>query len=270
MACGPEKLSELMRLAARANAFPAGANLPSLESLQGGNELSNLMEADNVMHALVGGEHGGGSPHAAVRAVFRGEVPEEQAFDLLRCVSSLKRLKQRNALASELRHCLQPKARGPEVLYNVGAVLRHLKFGWHGVVCGYDDTCAMPDPWLEQNYSPTGQKHDIEVVRRSPFYSLACNDGIHRYASQLTHELVEGNSASFFGLSESDVPEPPQLTGPFQTLSFLSVCPQLTLLLQAKRTDSSLTALHLLFVRASLDSLPTLSKSGSRRRNRNT
>jgi hemimethylated DNA binding protein len=128
-------------------------------------------------------------------------------------VSSLKRLKQRNALASELRHCLQPKARDPEVLYNVGAVLRHLKFGWHGVVCGYDDTCAMPDPWLEQNYSPTGQKHDIEVVRRSPFYSLACNDGIHRYASQLTHELVEGNSAAFFGLSESDAPEPPQLTG---------------------------------------------------------
>ena len=42
---------------------------------------------------------------------------------------------------------------GSEVKYRIGQVVKHTKYGLHGVIIGWDSTAKAPEDWIEQNYS---------------------------------------------------------------------------------------------------------------------
>ena len=53
----------------------------------------------------------------------------------------------------------QPRIeRKPQVKFRVGQVLKHKKFGYRGVIVGWDETTKAPEFWINQMHGKTNPK----------------------------------------------------------------------------------------------------------------
>ena len=61
----------------------------------------------------------------------------------------------------------QPRnERKPQVKYRVGQVLKHKKYGYRGVIVGWDETTKAPEFWINQMHGKTNPEW-----RKQPNYS---------------------------------------------------------------------------------------------------
>ena len=61
----------------------------------------------------------------------------------------------------------QPRnERKPQVKYRIGQVLKHKKFGYRGVIVGWDETTKAPEFWINQMHGKTNPEW-----REQPNYS---------------------------------------------------------------------------------------------------
>ncbi|KAG8752907.1 hypothetical protein FRC11_007898, partial [Ceratobasidium sp. 423] len=76
------------------------------------------------------------------------------------------------------QHYVEVNGRGP-VKWWVGLVFRHIKFGYMGLVTGWDKECKADEEWIEAvgvNQLPRG--------RHQPFYDVIGEDGGTRYVAE--------------------------------------------------------------------------------------
>nr|CAB3262228.1 uncharacterized protein LOC100178877 [Phallusia mammillata] len=83
---------------------------------------------------------------------------------------------------------IEPHVRKPgKVQYRVGQVIKHKKFGYHGVIVGWDETCKAPEFWIKQNHGPN------QHWKNQPSYAVLV-DTRDRPGGQTTY-VVEENIA---------------------------------------------------------------------------
>lgn len=99
----------------------------------------------------------------------------------------------------------EPRARGPhpEVMFEVGQVVRHKIWGYIAVIVGWDEYCKAPEAWIKRmfshQYAPTGKK--LVAWRTMPNYSVLVLQGGSgtpddvRYVPQVNIELLIGGAA---------------------------------------------------------------------------
>lgn len=71
--------------------------------------------------------------------------------------------------------------RPPEVKYRVGQVIKHKRWGYRGVIIGWDVTAKAPEYWIKSNHPP-GKEH----WRTQPNYAILV-DTRDRLAPQITY-----------------------------------------------------------------------------------
>jgi len=165
------------------------ANSTSWATMSGMREidlLAHIRETDHVLgHGCeVSGEKGSANwlGLQGLKRAFRAECPQPElqgridyGFEVLRHLSFGNRLGQL------IFACLQPKKKTAAIKFEIGDILQHREYGWRGVVYGWSELCELDDEWLRKNAAETRRDH--------PFYNILCNDGTHRYGSQLTHDV---------------------------------------------------------------------------------
>ena len=65
------------------------------------------------------------------------------------------------------------------VLFEVGAIMRHKRYNYKCVIYGWDPTCQQSEEWKQRMGVYTLPKQDTQ-----PFYSVLASDGSERYAAQ--------------------------------------------------------------------------------------
>lgn len=82
-------------------------------------------------------------------------------------------------------------AAGDKVKYRVGDVFRHRRFGYTGVVVGWDTRCEMDDDWIAQM-----RVDSLAHGREQCFYhSVVAGDESVRYVAEENIEIIEGDGA---------------------------------------------------------------------------
>lgn len=80
----------------------------------------------------------------------------------------------------------QPRIeRKPQVKYRVGQVFKHKKFGYRGVIVGWDETTKAPEFWINQMHGKDNPKW-----RDQPNYSVLV-DTRDREGAQITYVVQE-------------------------------------------------------------------------------
>eukprot|EP00897_Mesotaenium_endlicherianum_P004165 jgi/Mesen1/3777/ME000205S03034 len=92
------------------------------------------------------------------------------------------------------------------VKFSVGSVIRHRRFGYRGVIVGWDPTCTQPAEWIT-----TMRVADLPSGASQPFYYVLPDDprSPPRYIAQdnvvpLTGEQIHSRSISLYFNSFSD------------------------------------------------------------------
>ncbi|XP_060557516.1 F-box only protein 21-like [Ruditapes philippinarum] len=71
--------------------------------------------------------------------------------------------------------------RPPEVKYRIGQVVKHKRWGYRGVIVGWDEFAKAPEYWIKNNHPP-GMEH----WRTQPNYAIIV-DTRDRLAPQITY-----------------------------------------------------------------------------------
>ncbi|XP_045197897.1 uncharacterized protein LOC123552355 [Mercenaria mercenaria] len=71
--------------------------------------------------------------------------------------------------------------RPPEVKYRIGQVVKHKRWGYRGVIVGWDELTKAPEYWIKHNHPP-GKEH----WRTQPNYAILV-DTRDRLAPQITY-----------------------------------------------------------------------------------
>ncbi|KAG8597862.1 hypothetical protein GDO81_002412 [Engystomops pustulosus] len=144
-------------------------------------DLYLAMYPDSVQHLLL-----------QARLYFHLGIWPEKVLDILQNIQALDP-SQHGAVAYLVQHTLEHIERrredsGPnvklrssekEVCYSVGLLVRHKRYGYSGVIFGWDPVCMMPPDWIE-NLSV----HQLPQGANQPFYSILLEDGSCSYVAQ--------------------------------------------------------------------------------------
>lgn len=181
-------LSEIGDKAIRANAFQ-----DFLEEFEDDWDWGDaLLRNEAIMTRIEGGgQHRdswtvlpGSRPDTAVeatRVAFRSGEDLDEGFEQLAALS------EQSAVLETMEVVLAPQDRDSRIDFNVGEVLTHPRYGWKGVVLGYNNHCRMDQSWVEENVQEDDEDR-VREIHSGPWYDILCNDGILRYGSQLTHK----------------------------------------------------------------------------------
>ncbi|KAI9652452.1 MAG: hypothetical protein M1831_006795 [Alyxoria varia] len=134
---------------------------------------------------------------------FWNEVlPPDKSFhpkERHRAASSHGMSSSRNASSG-----LEPGARNPK--YHVGDYFRHRRYGYHGMIIGWDYSCEAGDAWIKQM-----QVDRLDGGRRQPFYQVVDHTRGSRYVAEENIEtapdelkVVEGGEDTGSGASEDE------------------------------------------------------------------
>lgn len=143
------------------------------------------LEQNNTLMKLV---NGSSNAQQAVRNGFRAPSTE---YDLDDGFQHLIALDDQAEILRAINMVMAPQQRQSTIAYNVGEVLQHPKYGWTGVVLGYDASCKMDEQWIMDNVAP-GDAHRLSQFGDAPWYDILCDDGLMRYGSQLSHTRADG------------------------------------------------------------------------------
>ncbi|KAM4053309.1 F-box only protein 21 [Anomaloglossus baeobatrachus] len=144
-------------------------------------DLYLAMYPDSVQHLLL-----------QARLYFHLGIWPEKVLDILQNIQALDP-SQHGAVAYLVQHTLEHIERrkedsGPhvklrssekEVCFSVGLLVRHKRYGYTGVIFGWDPVCMMPPDWIE-NLSV----HQLPQGANQPFYSILLEDGSCSYVAQ--------------------------------------------------------------------------------------
>ncbi|XP_065838206.1 uncharacterized protein [Oscarella lobularis] len=83
-----------------------------------------------------------------------------------------------------------PRTRSSRVLYRVGQVIRHKRWGYRGVIVGWDEYAKAPEFWLRMNHP-----QDKPQWRQQPNYAILVDkrdrpDGQETYVPQENIEII--------------------------------------------------------------------------------
>ncbi len=77
-----------------------------------------------------------------------------------------------------------------DALFQVGQIVHHLRYGYRGVVVGYDRTCQADDLW----YETQTKGKDYKPTRGQPWYHVLVSGATHQtYVAQ--QNLEPGDSS---------------------------------------------------------------------------
>ncbi|KAM3937060.1 F-box only protein 21 [Leptodactylus fuscus] len=144
-------------------------------------DLYLAMYPDSVQHLLL-----------QARLYFHLGIWPEKVLDILQKIQALDP-SQHGAVAYLVQHTLEhiEKRKGDrgltvkhrpsekEVLYSVGLIVRHKRYGYCGVIVGWDPMCMMPPDWDEDFRLP-----QLPEEAPQPFYSILFEDGSCNYVAQ--------------------------------------------------------------------------------------
>lgn len=97
------------------------------------------------------------------------------------------RMTQRSILERDAQP-IEPRLRAQErkeddkeVLYHIGTIFRHRRWGYIGVIKRWDPRCSADEVWIQGN--------NVDALdnggRQQPFYSISADDGSDRYIAQV-------------------------------------------------------------------------------------
>lgn len=121
------------------------------------------------------------------------------------------RIEQRKATVELLRQKQNRREANPAVLYRTGQVIRHARYGYMGIITGWDSHCDMTEGWMVHM-----NVDDLPGGRQQPFYHVVVDErdrpGTTTYVAQINVEALEGDSAyqaglAFYGPQKSDAGE---------------------------------------------------------------
>ncbi len=73
-----------------------------------------------------------------------------------------------------------------DVLFREGQIVRHLRYGYRGVVVGYDRTCQADDAWYEFQMRGKGYR----PTRKQPWYHVLVDGSVRQtYVAQQNLEV---------------------------------------------------------------------------------
>jgi len=107
-----------------------------------------------------------------------GESPAHEVFGVLGGPNG------HFAHSSHVRH----RQLGDGVEYYVGQIFKHKKYGYYGVIIGWDRQCRAPQDWKQQMLGSRWK-----ITEKQPFYSVLTTQNDSRYVAQENIELVAGS-----------------------------------------------------------------------------
>ncbi|KAK8098829.1 F-box domain protein [Apiospora kogelbergensis] len=87
---------------------------------------------------------------------------------------------------------------GVAIQYRVGQFFMHKNYNYRGFIIGWDQTCAMPEAWIQQMHV-----NELQNGRHQPFYHIIDSDRDSRYVAQENIRLlgIEAPSDSLMSLA---------------------------------------------------------------------
>ena len=131
---------------------------------------------------------------------------------------AFKALREANQRVLQLNDASwQPRA---EVTFRVGQVVRHQKYGYRGVITGWDQKCQESIPWKRKN-----RIHTLKNEENQPFYNLLVDvrdDQLRQrtYAAEENLEIEKGEEEGADGNLGGCVLEHPLIDTYFDSYSF--------------------------------------------------
>ncbi|KAL7986786.1 hypothetical protein Chor_013069 [Crotalus horridus] len=160
----------------------------SYQLLRDSLDLYLAMYPDNVQHLML-----------QARLYFHLGIWPEKVLDILQHIQALDPTQQ-GAVGYLVQHTLEHIERrkeeaGPDVklhsdekhkdiLFSVGLVMKHKRYGYNCVIYGWDPACMMGHEWIRNM-----NVHSLPHGPHQPFYNVLVEDGSCRYAAQENLEL---------------------------------------------------------------------------------